>query len=112
MSLFRLAVGYNVKTERVHFTKDGKATIIKVTEHVPAETKAAIAILQAYDKNQAISPRNNWRRSRSSRKTANTTKISPKPSNRRTRSSRARQTRGMKTPRGASPPWIARHVTR
>ena len=51
MSLFRLATGYDVKTERVHFTKDGKATIIKVTDHVPAETKAAIAILQAYDKN-------------------------------------------------------------
>ena len=54
MSLFRLATGYDVKTERVHFTKDGKATIIKVTEHVPAETKAALAILQAYDKNQAF----------------------------------------------------------
>ena len=54
MRLFKLADGYDVKTERVHFTKDGKATMIKVTEHVPAETKAAIAILQTYDKNQAF----------------------------------------------------------
>lgn len=33
-SLFKNAIGYSIKTERVHFSRDGKATIAEVTEHI------------------------------------------------------------------------------